>query len=390
MALSPLPFLFRSVWVEAAWSSFWYLIIASFAAIAAFSCGLTLFQRPFAGKLFGGLALVGCFATIYPWLSVNPFAALSGAVALIGAYFALVDFRIKTRGSKISDHEGRCLQRARCSALAVPFMVILNMAAGKSDTDFTVYAITASSIISQILFIHWAIEKKSIRHLFVPMTGFVLLGSAFFFSVTEAIPAIALFFCLLLPFLLPRSEPFFARSENWWEVLLNHPARVLLSTFLALCVFGTVLLTFPVATRTGAIDLVDAAFTSVSAVCVTGLIVLDTPNDFTVFGQFFILLLIQLGGLGIMSITTVALNAMGRRFSLKQERLLTSMTDTDHKDLFHSLATILKFTLIAEFAGAFLLTILFVLTGETLGQSLVARPVYLNIGLLQCGIRTTN
>jgi len=88
---------------------------------------------------------------------------------------------------------------------------------------------------------------------------------------------------------------------------------------------------------------------------VTGLIVLDTPNDFTGFGQFCILLLIQLGGLGIMSITTVALHALGRRLSLKQERLLTSMTDTDHKDLLHSLKIILKFTFIAECIGALIL-----------------------------------
>jgi trk system potassium uptake protein TrkH len=86
-------------------------------------------------------------------------------------------------------------------------------------------------------------------------------------------------------------------------------------------------------------------------------------------GQFFILLLIQLGGLGIMTITTVALHAMGRRLSLKQERILTSMTDTDHRDLVKSLAIILKFTFISEATGAVLLTLLFYFTGDTPGES---------------------
>jgi trk system potassium uptake protein TrkH len=154
------------------------------------------------------------------------------------------------------------------------------------------------------------------------------------------------------------------RREYWWDVLLNHPARILFVSFLALCVSGTILLSLPISVKTGTINIVDAAFTSVSAVCVTGLIVLDTPNYFSHTGQFFIMLLIQLGGLGIMSIATVSLYAIGRRLSLKQEYIMTSITDTDHQDLFDSLVTILKFTFIAEGTGALLLTILFYMEGD--------------------------
>ena len=254
--------------------------------------------------------------------------------------------------------------------MVVPLIVILGMLIGISDTNYCIYSIVGSSIIAQVLFIHWAIEKKSTRHLLVPTFGFAAFGYAVFLSLTDGIPTIALLISLFSLVTMPDSALLHDRKERWWEILLNHPARILLSTFSALCIFGTLLLSLPIATRTGTIHLVDAAFTSVSAVCVTGLIVLDTPHDFTLFGQFFILLLIQLGGLGIMSITTVALHAMGRRLSLKQERLLTSMTDTDHKDLFHSLATILKFTLIAEVTGAILLTILFYSTGETMSQAI--------------------
>ena len=140
---------------------------------------------------------------------------------------------------------------------------------------------------------------------------------------------------------------------------------VLISTFLGLCLFGTLLLQLPWASTKGNIALVDAAFTSVSAVCVTGLTVLDTPHDFTLLGQWFILLLIQLGGLGIMTISTVALHAMGKRLSLRQERLLTTLTETSHSDLIGSLVMIVRFTLFTEFVGAGLLTGCFLSTGDS-------------------------
>ncbi|MBF0204862.1 MAG: potassium transporter TrkH, partial [Desulfamplus sp.] len=174
---------------------------------------------------------------------------------------------------------------------------------------------------------------------------------------------------LTLPASSP-SESAHDRSGQWWEMFLNHPSRVMLTTFMGLCLLGTALLMIPVCSAKNTIDLVDAAFTSVSAVCVTGLIVLDTPVDFSVTGHAFILILIQLGGLGIMSITTVGLHTMGRRLTLRQERLMTTMTDTDHKDLIQSLVTILKFTFIAEGLGALMLAILFYQIGDAPGQAI--------------------
>ena len=181
--------------------------------------------------------------------------------------------------------------------------------------------------------------------------------------------AVALTIALLVIFLFSRSMPIQERREHWWETLLNHPARLLLSTFLFLCFLGTLFLIIPNAAKQGEIALVDAAFTSVSAVCVTGLIVLDTPVAFTFLGQALILLLIQLGGLGIMSIAAVALHVMGRRLSLRHERLLTSMADTDHKDLLNALIRILKFTVFAEGAGALVLAGLFLYSGDAFWQA---------------------
>jgi trk system potassium uptake protein len=79
-----------------------------------------------------------------------------------------------------------------------------------------------------------------------------------------------------------------------------NPAQLFLISFISIILFGTLLLSLPSATVKG-ISLLDALFTATSAVCVTGLVVLDTAVDFTSFGQGIILLLIQVGGLGILT-----------------------------------------------------------------------------------------
>ena len=167
--------------------------------------------------------------------------------------------------------------------MVAPLVVILGIILGTSGSLFSVYAIAAASIIAQILVVQWAVKKKSV----------------FYFSLQNGIPHIVILISLFSMIFLPRNK--LGVKEHSWDIFYNHPARIMLTTFLCLCAFGTFLLILPISTTVGEIDLVDAVFTSVSAVCVTGLIVLDTPNDFTIFGQFFILLLIQLGGLGIMS-----------------------------------------------------------------------------------------
>jgi len=159
--------------------------------------------------------------------------------------------------------------------------------------------------------------------------------------------------------------------EDRWSLVTSQPARVLLLSFLLLSAAGTMLLLLPFVTPSGRhVQLIDAAFTSVSAVCVTGLTVLDTSLDFSPFGQFVILLLIQAGGLGIMTITAVAVYAIGHRMSLQQERILTEITDSGHADLLRSITTIVKFTMIAEGAGALLLTLFFHLQNDPPAQAL--------------------
>jgi trk system potassium uptake protein len=103
----------------------------------------------------------------------------------------------------------------------------------------------------------------------------------------------------------------------------------------------------------------DALFTATSAVCVTGLIVVDTATRFTPAGQAFLLLLIQLGGLGMITFTSLIIVALGRRLSLRQEALAGSPAEVaPHVDSASLLRDVVRFTFALEGAGALLLYLL--------------------------------
>lgn len=137
---------------------------------------------------------------------------------------------------------------------------------------------------------------------------------------------------------------------------LSAPQLFVLS-FAALVVFGTLGLKLLPGLYTGEpLGWLDALFTSTSAVCVTGLIVVDTATVFTMRGQAFILLLIQLGGLGIITFTSLVIVAMGKRLSLRQEAVAMNTADiAPHVEQKHLLRNVVFFTLGIEAVGAILL-----------------------------------
>ncbi len=100
---------------------------------------------------------------------------------------------------------------------------------------------------------------------------------------------------------------------------LTQPHGVLALTFACLIVIGTALLMLPAAQAQERIGPLDALFTATSAVCITGLITRDTATEFTRFGQTVIIVLVQLGGLGIMTFGALAMQLIGRRMSLRSQ-----------------------------------------------------------------------
>lgn len=101
------------------------------------------------------------------------------------------------------------------------------------------------------------------------------------------------------------------------------PAQFLVLGYFTIILIGTILLTLPIATTAdGGLDIISALFTATSATCVTGLIVLNTSTAFTIFGQLVIMILIQIGGLGIMTMSTMIAFIVGKKISLKERLIL--------------------------------------------------------------------
>lgn len=136
------------------------------------------------------------------------------------------------------------------------------------------------------------------------------------------------------------------------RMLKIHPATIVLSSFFLAIAVGTVLLKLSIATHAGHIPLIDALFTATSAVCVTGLIVVDTGGYFTVFGQIVILVLIQIGGLGVMTVSVMLFRIIGRNITFRQRMAMQDIfAHTPRGDIFQLLKTIFIFTAIVEMIG---------------------------------------
>ena len=136
--------------------------------------------------------------------------------------------------------------------------------------------------------------------------------------------------------------------------LTSYPARVSFTAYVLAILVGGFLLTLPVARQPDRlpITLVDGLFTATSACCVTGLTVRSTLNDFSLFGQGVILVLIQLGGLGIMTITTLASFQIGGQATLRQRAVIAdTLGIKSGRDLRWVAGAVLLTVLIAEFLG---------------------------------------
>lgn len=135
------------------------------------------------------------------------------------------------------------------------------------------------------------------------------------------------------------------------------PPQLLAFSIAGLILTGALLLLLPGAAADGrSVSVVDALFTATSAVCVTGLVTLDTPSHFSLFGQIVILLLVQAGGLGYMTVTTVFGAALGRAITLQERLTLQEALNVQGLEgLVKFAGTVFKLTLVFEVTGAALL-----------------------------------
>jgi trk system potassium uptake protein TrkH len=129
--------------------------------------------------------------------------------------------------------------------------------------------------------------------------------------------------------------------------------------FLTLILLGSVLLTLPVASATGRrIPWFDALFTSTSAVCVTGLVVRDTGTAYSAFGHVVLMLLIEAGGLGLMTFTTLLFRLLGRGFSMRDRMIMQeSLNQDDLGGVVDLVMWVARSAFVVQFTGAVLFSI---------------------------------
>ena len=163
----------------------------------------------------------------------------------------------------------------------------------------------------------------------------------------------------------------FGRPLGVWRVL-RHPAQYVVLAFAAASFIGGILLRLPIASEGGeTTSFVTALFTATSAVCVTGLVVVDTAGHWSTFGELVILGLIQIGGFGIIALSSLLVAVLARRLGLRQRLIAVAETGAiDMSDVRRLLLNVAKLTLVVESLVAVLLTVRFAVThDEPLGRA---------------------
>ena len=164
------------------------------------------------------------------------------------------------------------------------------------------------------------------------------------------------------------------------------PGQIIIVGFAGTILIGALLLMLPFATKDGrGAEFIDALFTATSATCVTGLVVFDTFTYWSVFGQVIILLLIQVGGMGVVTMAITIFMITGRKIGLNQRFLMQeSISAPQMGGIVRLTGFIIKSTILMEGVGAILLAIRFC-PQMGLGKGLWF-AVFHSITALQCRI----
>lgn len=141
------------------------------------------------------------------------------------------------------------------------------------------------------------------------------------------------------------------------KVIHLSPPQILALSFLVFIIIGTILLKLPFAS-TVSVSWMDALFTATSAITVTGLVVVDTGTAYTIFGQSVIMILIQLGGLGLMTFAVLIIMVLGKKIGLQQRILVQeAFNQTSLGGLVRLVKILLVFTLVLESLAFMILSI---------------------------------
>ena len=338
------------------------------ASLLALAGGISIVRQPYLGRLAASLSILLSLGLFAPYLVTTPFVTLAVLVFVTGGLARLwgigvsFDAHLRLRPT----HEGRA-QGSGLAGLAIWIVVALK---GEPSSVAAVVGVGYSLGVAAICALIWVVRERRHRTQHTIIVCLAASASIVFALVNWGnwwwmVSGLVILAGLTSAIVRRPQYPSFERT-NWWDPLLNHPERLFVGTFASMCAAGTLALALPQSASSGhSIGFFDAAFTATSAVCVTGLVVLDTARDFSAFGQLLILTLIQVGGLGIMTFSTVTVWALGQRMSLRHESAVASLLSTEHRGkLFGTARRILALTFVAEAIGAAVLLVAFLSHGD--------------------------
>ncbi len=263
------------------------------------------------------------------------------------------------------------------AAIGVVSVFLFFITIGYELSDAQIYAIEIAIFIVAIIFIlqelaRWTLQKKPLQYLktrwLENLLALVLILDMIFPGTVQSllsniapgleISQITLAYLGVIQFIIIGSILIRTlRYSHLISKLQLHPGAIFAISFAMFIILGAILLSLPNSTPKGSsISLIDALFTSTSSVCVTGLIVLDTAADFTLMGKVIILILLQIGGLGVMTLTSFFAfflsGGVSLRFKILMKDLLSEEGAGKLKNL---LKSIFIYTIIIEIIGAFFL-----------------------------------
>jgi trk system potassium uptake protein TrkH len=317
---------------------------------------------------WGGLILLSVNVGAFLPALVHDFPVAGSVILWSVVHVASEYFVDDTRAQRVRRHEHRAptpasvwIQRYGAAArhiLAVSLVANLSIvgfeivASPVADLTCLALGIGVVALTGRFML---AVVRQTPRHLV--WLALVLLAVPWSDNPLGALlVALAIYQLVVFGFVLARGPLF----DDLVQTFLHRPALLLLSTFATMAVTGALVLSFPASARGEPLSFLDALFTATSAACITGLTVLDTASTFTPFGQGVILILIQLGGLGIMVLSTFATILLGGRLALRSEQALEEILDIQSPGAAYELASfIVVATLTLEAFGAGILTLRF-------------------------------
>ena len=356
-------------------SSTWREPLTFGSSIALLFAGLWICRKPRIGRWFLTIGVVSLAAALAPSLLKSPSLTLMTAVLAGMLLSNFWNAGHRTSYLVLQRQDFVSAQALGAAYSSVIILVAISLAQLDIQTDLDFFVIVTLFAITLLLSLRWIytfFRAHPSRSIFLGASALVTAtGAAMGREAPWLLLATGLVFPLTVLLVLRNGTPT-KRPSKWLDPIVRYPERLLVATFFLLCLAGGILLALPICAMSGhRVQFVDAIFTAVSAVCVTGLSVFDVSTVLSPFGQVILVILIQLGGLGIMTFSTAAMRFLGRRLSLRHEGAVTGLlSPNDRSGLFDATQRLIRFTFIAEAIGALLLTILFFREGDDLPMAL--------------------